>query len=135
MTAWPHQLTARTAGEDILAGHGVRGGRAMIATLRWRLICHASRLVLPLPPGHELLPEVMARLRELPAPPDLRPRAPAPGLCPRPASPDPQTDRFHGAGWSCDACWLRGLPRGWSAGLALCGGRAAIGDPAEVWCR
>ena len=27
-----HQLTARTAGEDILDGHGVRGGKAMIAT-------------------------------------------------------------------------------------------------------
>jgi hypothetical protein len=36
MAAWLHQLTARTAGEDILAGHGVRGGKAMIATLRWR---------------------------------------------------------------------------------------------------
>src|SRR5438552_12840767 len=33
MAAWLHQLTARTAGEDILAGHGVRGGKAMIATL------------------------------------------------------------------------------------------------------
>ena len=38
MAAWLHQLTAVTAGEDILAGHGVRGGKAMIATLRWRLI-------------------------------------------------------------------------------------------------
>jgi hypothetical protein len=38
MAVWLHQLTARTAGEDILAGHGVRGGKAMIATLRWRLI-------------------------------------------------------------------------------------------------
>jgi hypothetical protein len=75
MPAWLHQLTAITAGEDILAGHGVRGGKAMIATLRWRLIAvpgrlirHARHLVLRLPPGHELLPEVMARLRELPAP-------------------------------------------------------------------
>ena len=31
MAAWLHQLTAITAGEDILAGHGVRGGKAMIA--------------------------------------------------------------------------------------------------------
>jgi len=38
MAAWLHQLTAVTVGEDILAGHGVRGGKAMIATLRWRLI-------------------------------------------------------------------------------------------------
>ena len=31
MAAWLHQLTARTVGQDILAGHGVRGGKAMIA--------------------------------------------------------------------------------------------------------
>jgi len=75
MAAWLHQLTALTAGQDILAGHGVRGGKAMIATLRWRLIAvpgrlirHARHLVLRLPPGHGLLPEVLARLRDLPAP-------------------------------------------------------------------
>jgi hypothetical protein len=75
MAAWLHQLTAITAGQDILAGHGVRGGKAMIATLRWRLIAvpgrlirHARHLVLRLPPGHYLLPEVLARLRQLPAP-------------------------------------------------------------------
>jgi hypothetical protein len=75
MAAWLHQLTAATAGEDILAGHGVRGGKAMIATLRWRLIAvpgrltrHARHLVLRLPPGHYLLPEVLTRLRQLPAP-------------------------------------------------------------------
>jgi hypothetical protein len=74
MAAWLHQLTALTAGEDILHGHGVRGGKAMIATLRRRLIAvpgrlvrHARHLVLRLPPGHSLLPEVLARLRELPA--------------------------------------------------------------------
>ena len=77
MAAWLHQLTAITAGEDILAGHGVRGGKAMIATLRWRLIAvpgrlvrHARHLVLRLPPGHWVLPEVLARLRALPVPPD-----------------------------------------------------------------
>jgi len=75
MAAWLHQLTARTAGEDIVHGHGVRGGKAMIATLRWRLIAvpgrltrHARHLTLRLPPGHGLLPEVLARLRTLPAP-------------------------------------------------------------------
>ena len=75
MAAWLHQLTAITAGQDILAGHGVRGGKAMIATLRWRLIAvpgrlvrHARHLILRLPPGHSLLPEVLARLRELPIP-------------------------------------------------------------------
>ena len=77
MAAWLHQLTAITAGEDILAGHGVRGGKAMIATLRWRLIAvpgaglirHARHLILRLPPRHDsLLPEILARLRDLPAP-------------------------------------------------------------------
>ncbi len=75
MAAWLHQLTAVTAGEDIVAGRGVRGGKAMIATLRWRLIAvpgrlvrHARHLILRLPPGHSLLPEVLARLRDLPVP-------------------------------------------------------------------
>jgi Transposase DDE domain group 1 len=75
MAAWLHQLTALIAGQDILAGHGVRGGKAMIATLRWRLIAipgrlirHARHLILRLPPGHGLLPEVLARLRDLPVP-------------------------------------------------------------------
>ena len=75
MAAWLHQLTARTAGQDIQHGHGDRGGKAMIATLRWRLIAvpgrlirHARHLVLRLPTGHGLLPEVLARLRELPCP-------------------------------------------------------------------
>ncbi|HEX5300455.1 MAG TPA: hypothetical protein VFW50_26010 [Streptosporangiaceae bacterium] len=75
MAAWLHQLTARIVGEDIQAGHGVRGGKAMIATLRRRLIAvpgrltrHARHLVLRLPPGHYLLPEVLTRLRQLPAP-------------------------------------------------------------------
>jgi hypothetical protein len=72
--AWLHQLTAVTAGEDILAGHGVRAGKAMIATLRRRLIAvparlvrHGRQVVLRPPPGHHLLAEVLARLRALPA--------------------------------------------------------------------
>ncbi len=75
IAAWLHQLTAVTAGQDIIYGHGVRGGKAMIAALRWpliavpgRLIRHARHLVLRLPPGHSLLPEVLTRLRDLPAP-------------------------------------------------------------------
>jgi hypothetical protein len=75
MAAWLHQLTGTALGEDIVHGHGVRGGKAMIATLRWRLIAvpgrltrHTRHLVLRLPPGHGLLPEVLARLRALPAP-------------------------------------------------------------------
>jgi hypothetical protein len=46
----------------------------MIATLRHRLICvparlirHAAALILRLPPGHQLLTEVLTRLRALPA--------------------------------------------------------------------
>jgi hypothetical protein len=38
MTGWLHQLTAITPGQNILAGHGVRRGKAMIATLRHRLV-------------------------------------------------------------------------------------------------
>ena len=75
MAAWLHQLTALALGEDIVHGHGVRGGKAMIATLRWRLIAvpgrltrHARHLVLRLPPGHGLLPVVLSLLRDLPAP-------------------------------------------------------------------
>jgi DDE family transposase len=77
MAAWLHQLTATALGEDIVHGHGVRRGKAMIATLRRRLIAvpgrlvrHARHLTLRLPPGHGccLLPEVLARLRDLPAP-------------------------------------------------------------------
>ena len=77
MAAWLHQLTAVTATTD---GHHLPGTACaackafMIATLRWRLIAvpgrlirHARHLVLRLPPGHSLLPEILARLRELPA--------------------------------------------------------------------
>ena len=74
MAAWLHQLTAATRGEDILAGHGVRGGKAMIATLRRRLVSipgrlirHARHLIVRLPPGQGLLAEILARLRALPA--------------------------------------------------------------------
>ena len=75
---WPPGCTSSPPcplGEDIVHGHGVRGGKAMIATLRWRLIAvpgqlirHARHLILRLPPGHGLLPEILARLRDLPVP-------------------------------------------------------------------
>src|ERR1039458_2219713 len=81
MAAWLHQLTAATRGQAILAGHGVRGGKAMIETLRWRLIAvpgrlvrHAGQLTLRLPPGDHLLAEVLARLRA--PPPASRPPDP-----------------------------------------------------------
>jgi Transposase DDE domain group 1 len=73
MAAWLHQLTTVVGAEGILQGHGVRGGKAMIATLRWRLIAvparlvrHGRRLILRPPPGDNLLAEVLARLRALP---------------------------------------------------------------------
>ena len=71
---WLHHLTA-TGHDGRLVGHGVRGGQAMITTLRWRLVAvparlvrHARGLTLRLPPGHGLLAEVLARLRTLPHP-------------------------------------------------------------------
>jgi hypothetical protein len=74
IVGWLHQLTATdTAGR--LVGDGLRGGQAMIATLRHRLlavparlVCHAGTLTLRLPPGEHLLEEVLARIRALPAP-------------------------------------------------------------------
>jgi len=73
-TGWLHHLTARTR-HGRLVGHGVRGGQAMIATLRRRLIAvparlvrHARGLTLRPPPGEHLLAEVLARLRALPHP-------------------------------------------------------------------
>ncbi len=69
---WLHHLTA-TRHDGQLVGHGVRGGQAMIATLRRRLIAvparlirHARGLTLRLPPDEDLLAEVLARLRALP---------------------------------------------------------------------
>jgi Transposase DDE domain group 1 len=73
IAGWLHQLTATPGPEGTLAGHGVRDGQAMIATLRHRLIQvparlirHASALDLRLPPGHHLLNKILARLRTLP---------------------------------------------------------------------
>jgi hypothetical protein len=74
LTGWLHQLTASSTADGTLAGHGARNGQAMIATLRHRLIRvparlvrHAGTLTLRLPPGYDLLAEVLARLRALPA--------------------------------------------------------------------
>jgi len=74
LTGWLHQLTATPGPDGALAGHGVRDGQAMIATLRHRLIRvparlvhHAGALILRLPPGYELLEEILTRIRALPA--------------------------------------------------------------------
>jgi len=75
MAGWLHQLTATPGSDGTLTGHGTRDGKAMIATLRRRLIRiparlvrHAGQLRLRLPPGHDLLDEVLSRLRALPTP-------------------------------------------------------------------
>jgi sarcosine oxidase gamma subunit len=75
MAAWFHQLTGTLLTDNTLAGHGVRGGQAMIATLRRRLIAIPARLIrhgrtitLRPPPGHRLLAEVLTRIRALPTP-------------------------------------------------------------------
>jgi hypothetical protein len=86
IAGWLHQLVAigPTTPDDPddrtypstsrpLAGLGVRDGKAMIATLRHRLLCipgrlvhHAGQLIVRLPPGHHLLTMVLTRLRALP---------------------------------------------------------------------
>jgi Transposase DDE domain group 1 len=75
IAGWLHQLTATRSGARLF-GHGIRGGQAMIATLRHRLIRvparlvrHGGTLTLRLPPGHDLLDEVLARIRALPVTP------------------------------------------------------------------
>ena len=44
IAGWLHQLTATRSGARLF-GHGIRGGQAMIATLRHRLIRVPARLV------------------------------------------------------------------------------------------
>jgi len=73
IAGWLHQLTGAAEPGGRLLGHGVRGGQAMIATLRHRLIRvparlirHARGLELRPPPDHELLDEVLTRIRALP---------------------------------------------------------------------
>lgn len=73
IAAWLHQLTTTVAPTGVLSGHGTRAGKAMIATLRHRLIRvparlirHAGQLTLRLPPERDLLAEILARLRALP---------------------------------------------------------------------
>jgi hypothetical protein len=75
IAGWLHQLTAAAGTDGRLLGHGVRGGQAMIAILRHRLIRvparlvrHARGLELRLPPEHDLLDEVLVRIRALPTP-------------------------------------------------------------------
>ena len=75
IAAWLHQLTGLIDGGELLEGHGVRGGKAMIATLRRvliavpaRLVSHGGQLLMRLAPGEHLLPGILAAIRALPAP-------------------------------------------------------------------
>jgi hypothetical protein len=75
LAGWLHQLTAIPDPGGELLGLGIRDGKAMITTLRHRLIAvpgrlihHAGQLILRLPPGHQLLTEVLTRLRDSPTP-------------------------------------------------------------------
>jgi hypothetical protein len=75
MAAWLHEITGTTSGGETVTGRGIRGGKAMIATLRHqlinipgRLVHHAGQLTLRLPPGRELLAEILAKLPKIPAP-------------------------------------------------------------------
>ena len=47
IAAWLHQLTGVRSDDraDLIVGHGVRGGKAMIATLRHQLIEAPARLI------------------------------------------------------------------------------------------
>jgi hypothetical protein len=75
IAAWLHQLTGLISGGELLEGHGTRGGKAMIATLRRaliatpaRLVSHGGQLIMRLAPGAVLLPDILTTIRALPAP-------------------------------------------------------------------
>jgi Transposase DDE domain group 1 len=75
IAAWLHQLTGLIHGGELVEGHGARGGKAMIATLRRvliavpaRLVRHGGQLIMRLAPGEHLLPGILAAIRALPAP-------------------------------------------------------------------
>ena len=75
IAAWLHQLTGLIDGGELVEGHGTRGGKAMIATLRRvliavpaRLVRHGGQLFMRLAPGEHLLPGILAAIRALPAP-------------------------------------------------------------------
>lgn len=75
IAAWLHQLTGLTVGAELVEGHGVRGGKAMIATLRRvliatpaRLVSHGGQLTIRLAPTNTLLSSVLGTIRQLPTP-------------------------------------------------------------------
>src|ERR1019366_6521293 len=98
IAAWLHQLTGLISGDQLLEGHGTRGGKAMIATLRRaliltpaRLVSHGGQLIMRLAPGADLLPAILPATPPRPAPAGYPgPKAP-PALTQPPQAPRPKT--------------------------------------------
>jgi hypothetical protein len=74
IAAWLHQLTGLILGGELAEGHVVRGGKAIIATLRRRLIAvparlvrHGGQLIIRLAPGDQLLPDILSAIGASPA--------------------------------------------------------------------
>ena len=107
VAAWLHQLTGLISGGELVEGHGTRGGKAMIATLRRRAdrcprpageprraADHAAgprRAPAPGHPGHDPRPASPRRLTTARAPPATA----KPSQAPRPQATahEPQTSR------------------------------------------
>ena len=121
IAAWLHQLTGLISGGELVEGHGTRGGKAMIATLRRaliatpaRLVSHGGQLIMRLAPGAVLLPGILAASAPCPPPakaaarhhprpprrhrhtvPRNRPPRPGPAERPEPANPAPHPGYQH----------------------------------------
>ena len=98
IAAWVHQLTGTILGADLVAGHGTRDGKAMIATLRRKLIAiparlvrHGGNLILRPPLGAPLLAGILATIRDCP-----HQAEPAPAARPAPPAPHRHPDRNAG---------------------------------------
>lgn len=77
LAGWLHQLTGTELPDGTLAGYGLRGGQAMLATLRWRLVGvparlvrHAGTLTLRLPPASTYSPRFSPGSAACPPSPD-----------------------------------------------------------------
>ena len=92
IAGWLHQLTAATRPDGTLAGHGVRTGKAMIATLRHRPRAHPRPARPPRPRPHPAVtpPATTCSPKSSPACVPSRPRpdhrAPPPRHPPEPAN-------------------------------------------------
>jgi hypothetical protein len=91
MAAWLHHLTATAQPDGTLAGHGMRGGQAMIATLHHRLItacsprCWPAYVPCPPCPDHRPYPGP----ERIPQHHNPRPRRDPPGSHPAHTSDEP----------------------------------------------